>query len=812
MDSVWQDLKFGARTLRVRPAFTLIAVAMLAVGIGANTAVFSAARALLARPLPISDAEHVVVGLALREGFDPYGTAAFDFAALQERSRSFGSIAASRVKPFNVIGTGDPVRISGAAITASYLPTLGVRPAIGRALTTEDDRPGAARVVLIGHDLWQRQFNRDPAIVGRTLTTDEGVWTIVGVMPRGFDIPDRAEMWAPLQLAGDPATMDPRASVRDLTFVARLRPGVSEQSAIDEAQAIAAELAREHPLERRGWSYTLLPIRRYLLDDLTRRNERALLMLMAAVGFLLLICCVNVASLLLVRGVAREREIAVRLALGAGRGRIVRHLLTESLLLGAIGGLAGILVASWLTPALQKLSPIQVGAFRAFLMDFSLDRSALAFAATMVVGASVLFGMVPAVNAIRRRDVIAALKQRSDGDATGHRSLAVLVVAELAVATALLVAAALVTASFARLQRVRLGFVPDHVLAFEIPLSPVRYAAPGDRAAFVERLLETLRAQPGVRGAGVSTNLPLDPQSSDAIVDADGYVPPNPSDVPITAHRLVSPGYLEALGVRLVAGRTIRPGDRAGRQPVVVISEAFARQMWPGQNPIGRRARRRTGSMPWLTVVGVVADVKEDQFNFRIDRPVWYVPYAQVDSSAPLRLIVATDRDIPSVAAAVRRSVTTIDPAQAVGPAQRLDEQVAQVTVAERFSAVLVGALSLIGAFFATCGLYGVVSYSVSRRRGEFGLRMALGAGPRDLRRLVLRHGAALVGTGLLVGLIGARLLGSALSALLFEVKATDPVTFAAVAGVVAAVSLAACYIPARRAASADPMAALRSE
>jgi putative ABC transport system permease protein len=820
MDAFWQDVRFGARMLRARPLFTLAVVSMLAVGIGANTAVFSAATALLLRPLPIPGADRIVFGLAMREGVDPFGTSLLEVSAFQDRARSFASTGVTTTTLFNVVGDGDPSRVAAAQVSAGYLATLGVQPSIGRRFTQEDDRPGGAAIAIIGDDLWRRRFNADPRVVGRALTTDAGIWTIVGVMPAGFDLPEGSEIWVPMRVDPRAVPLEPRASQHNLTFVGALRPDVTHRQATAEVDGIVAQLVREFPQYERGWGYTLVPFRRYLLGDLTGTRERAIVILMAAVGFLLLICCVNVANLLLVRGVSREREMAVRLALGAGRARLVRHLVTECLLVGAIGGLAGVLVAAWLAPILQTLNPINVGGLRASLTDFRIDGRVLAFATLVSIATALVFAVAPALKATqatRADDVVGTLKrrdQRTGRDAGGRRWLAALVIGELAITTMLLVGAGLVVRSFARLQHVPLGFVPTRVLAMEIALAPSRYPAQRDRDAFVQRLLDRVRALPAVRTAGVTTDLPLDRLSVDAIFVAEGRAPATPAEVPITAHRLVSPGYLEALGVRLVNGRLLDARDRADAPPVVVVTEEFARQAWPDQDPIGRRARRRTvgSEAPWMTVVGVIEDVKEDQFNFRISRPVWYVPYAQGSWPGAVKLIVRGEGVEGPLGTAVREAIRSVDANQAVGAARTLDAQVAGVVMTERFSALVVGALSMIGLFLATCGLYAVVSYSVSQRTGEFGLRLALGAAPRDLRRLVLGHGAAITVAGIGLGLLGARALSLLLASVLYEVSAGGPATFAAVGAILATVALAACYVPAHRAASADPMLALRNE
>jgi predicted permease len=489
-------------------------------------------------------------------------------------------------------------------------------------------------------------------------------------------------------------------------------------------------------------------------------------------------------------------------------------MITESVLLAAIGGVAGVLMATWLTPILQTFSPIRVGALGAFLTDFRIDARVLVFALVASAATGVLFGSAPALRATRR-DVASSLKRRDQhggSDQAGRRWLGAFVVAELALSTALLVAGGLVVRSFERLQRVDLGIDPNHALTMRMALAPTKFPDATSRRAFVERTLDRVRALPGVRAAGSTTNLPLDDLSYDAVFSVEGRPPANPADVPITAHRLVSPGYLQALGVRLVKGRLIDEHDRADTLPVVVVTEEFSRQAFQADDPIGRRVRRigGQGDSPWLAVIGVVADVKEDQFNFRINRPAWYLPYLQADSATPIDLLVRTDRDPSTFTHAVREAIRSVDPTQAIGDVMPLQDQVSRVSVTDRFSALLGGALAGTGLFLAICGLYGVIAYSVSQRTGEFGLRIALGARPVDLMRLVVGQGVLLIIAGIVVGLFGARVMTMMLSATLYEVGPGDPATFTLAAVGLAVVALVACYVPARRAVSIDPIAAMR--
>jgi putative ABC transport system permease protein len=810
-----QDFREALRRLLAKPAFTVVALLTLALGIGANTAIFSAITALLVRPLPVADADRVVSGVALREGFDPFGTSLLEYLAYRDASRSFATSGIALQRFFTITGHDEPERIHGAEVTSGYFGTLAVAPVAGRVFMSDDDRPGAPAIALIGYDLWQRRFGGSPAAVGSALTLDSGIYTIVGVMPRGFDMPAGATMWVPHAIALDTMPLPQRAATQ-YAMVARLIPHVSVGAADREVKAIARRLEEEYPQFRRGWTYRLVPLRQYLLADLAGRNRLALLTLAAAVGCLLLICCANVASLLLVRGISREREIAVRLTLGATRWRVVRHLLTESVVLALAGGAAGLLVATWTTPILALLNPIRTDALALLLGDFRMDGRILAFALAVSMATGLIFGTLPALRAARIGDLAAALRRRDHRSVgRGRRWLAALVVAEIAVAAVLLVNGTLIVQSFARLQRIDLGFDPRRLLTLELSLPASRYPTHADRVAYVERLVSAVRTIPGVTTAGVTTNIPLQTLSFDSVFTVEGRPPTNPADVPITAHRMVTSDYLQTLGVRLVKGRLLDEHDRDGAQPVVVITEELARQGWPDADPIGRRIRRgraQDTTFPWLTVVGVVADVKEDRFNFRRDRPAWYLPYAQHQTAASLNLLVRTSGDPAALATSIRRTIRSFESQQAVSGLMTMSEHLSDLLNTERFSAVLMTTLASLGLFLAACGLYSVIAYSAGQRTREIGLRLALGAESYDVLRLVMRQGIALVAVGLVIGCALARVLSVALSTTLFSVESSDPATFVIVAGLVAGVSLTACYVPARRATRIDPLRALQVE
>ncbi len=817
MQTFWQDLRYGARMLLKQPGFSLICIAALALSIGANTAIFSAANALLLRPLPVEDIDRLVVPVTLREGFDPFGSPFLEYAAYRDRAHCFSSSGVATARSFNLTGRGEPERVRGATVMANYLSTLGIKPVLGRTFSADDDRPGGSPVALISYGLWQKHFGNNADVISQSLNLDGRNYNIAGVMPPGFDLPGIADVWVPLQTDIDSLPLTERAATNN-TIVARLRPGVSLGQADAELKAITRQLEQEYPDFRRGWTVKVVSLRQDLLGDLEGRVHNALFALMAGVAFLLLICCANVANLQLARGVARERELVLRRALGAGRWRIARQLLTENMLLAVLGGMAGLLFAYWLLPILAWLNPIQGISLAAFFHNFSIDRRVLAFALCVSVLTGVAFGLLPALKGAGAHELMPRIKQgdqHSRGDVAGRRWLNGLIVAEIAIALTLLICGGLMVQSFQRLQHVALGFNPDNLLTMKMVLPVTKYSEYRQRITFADEVVERTRNLPGVESAGTTTNIPLERETAyDAIFDVEGRPSANPNDVPITAHRIVSPGYLETMGVTLIRGRLINKSDRADSLPVVVVSEEFARKAWPGEDAIGKRVRRiRAGQIfPWMTVVGVVKDVKEDLFNYRIKRPVWYVPYAQVENNFPLNLVVRTRIDPKSLTAALRDVVRTADPDQPISNIMTMNTILSNVLVTERFGAVLMGTLAISGLMLASIGLYGVMAYAVKQRTGEIGLRIALGAQRKHVLALFMGEGIKLTLLGVIIGLIAAWAATRLLVSLLFGLGATDAPTFCAISLVLGLVGLIACYFPARRALSVDPIIALRAE
>jgi len=813
---LWQDIRYGARMLLKSPTYTAIAVAALALSVGANTAVFSAVNTLLLRPLPLKDLDRLVFSVALRDGFDPFGSSLLEFEAYQQRNHSFASMGAAMQRSFNLIGRGEPERIRGASVMADYLSTLGVQPVRGRSFSPDEDRRGGAAVALISYSFWQKHFGGNGSVIGETLKLDGRSFSIVGVMPPGFDLPDAAQIWIPFEVNIDSLPLTERANRRG-DIVARLKPAISLAQADAELKAIARQLEQEYPDFRRGWSVRAVSLRQQLLGDLEGHVRKALFALMGGVGFLLLICCANVATLQLARGIARERELALRRALGAGRWQLVRQLLTESVLLALLGGVVGLLLAKWLLPILVVLNPIQGISFAAFFHNFEIDRRVLAFAFFTTLLTGVVFGLLPALKAAGAHELMSRVKltdQRS-GTASGRRWFNGLIVAEIAIALTLMICGGLMVQSFQRLQHLDLGFRPDDLLTMKMVLPESKYSQYHQRVAFVDQILERVRALPGVVSAGTTTNIPLEREIEyDTVFEVEGRPVANPNDVPITSHRIVSPDYLQTLGVSLIKGRSIGKNDRADGQQAVIVSEEFARQAWRGEDPIGKRVRRiRAGqTYPWMTVIGVVKDVKEDLFNYRINRPVWYVPYAQFENYFPVNLVIRASVEPTSLTAAIREAIHRVDPDQPISEVMTMNTNLSGVLVTERFGSILMGTLAISGLLLACIGLYGVMAYSVKQRTGEIGLRVALGAQRKHVLVLFMREGIKLTLFGLIIGLIAAWSATRLLTSLLFDTRASDPATFVLISLLLVSIALLACFFPARRALSVDPMIALRSE
>jgi putative ABC transport system permease protein len=820
MDVFSRDLRFAARSLLRSPAFTAIAVLTLAVGIGANTAIFSVVYSVLLRPLAYAEPERLI---SIRAAYT--GTGAQDIPASQPEYHDYLSgvsaledLAAVYPISINLTGLGDPQRIQAAVVSDNYFRLLGVAPAMGRDFASDDDRGQIGYVVIISDNLWRQRFGGDPGVLGKTVRLDDDPMTIIGIMPRGFRHALESggspmEVWAPIALENpDPDFLNTRgARVYDL--IGRLDRGRTVEDARTELAALTARLREQYPETyptAQGWHPVAQPLAEQVVGDV----RPALLVLLGAVGFVLLIGCANVANLLLARATVREREIAVRTALGSSRGRLVRQLLTESLVLAMLGGGLGLLLAAWGASALGRLVTLYLP--RAGEIELSLP--VLGFTAFLIILTGIVFGLIPALQA-SRADLQGVLKDSGRGASAGAprtRMRATLVVAEVAVALMLLAGAGLMLRSFQRLMAVEYGFDPDRLLTLQVWLpvpndrSKGRYLTHAQRRTFYERSLAAVEAVPGVRSAALISKLPFRGQN-DARLVIEGR-PVGPDEPPAAAEvRLVSPNYFETMGVPILRGEGLpEPMDSVSRR-TVLVNRTMAEKYWPGADPIGRRVRWFGDGTPWLTVIGVVADVRQIGLADP-PREELYSSYRAVSSNEMSMVVRTSDDDPERLAATVTGAIRGVDPEQPVFDVMSMDRVIENASAERRISMVLLLLFAAIALLLSGLGIYGVMAYTTSQRRHEIGIRLALGAGGAEVLRLVVGQGMRLVVVGLAAGLVGAWVVSRVLASQLYGISAQDPVTYVAVALLLGMVALAATWLPARRATRVDPMISLRSE
>jgi predicted permease len=813
MQMLLQDLRYGLRMLVKQPGFTIVAVITLALGIGANSAIFSVVNGLLLRPLPYLDSERLAIIWTHSPGanVDQDWPSPGQFSAIKSQSSAFEDIAIARGQTVNLTGQATPERIGVVLTSSNMFSLLGAQPALGRVFLPEEDAPGKPLTAILSYGLWQRLFGGDPNVIDRAVTLNGRSYVIVGVMPADFSLSyevmptvgaiAQAEMLLPLPMNAEQLN---RQGDENYNLLARLKPGVTIKQAQAELDLAVSHLEQQYPdsypADRR-FSFSIRPLLEQVVGDV----RPALLVLLGAVGCVLLIACANVANLLLARAAAREKEIAVRTAMGAGRSRIVRQLLTESVLLSAVGGGLGLLIAIWGLDGLRRLNPGNIPR----LENIGMDGRVLTFTFAVAVLTGILFGLAPALRS-SQVNLNETLKEsgRSMVGGGNHRMRNLLVIAEIALSLVLLIGAGLLIRSFLSVQRVEPGFVAQNVLSLRMSVAGTAYAEESRRLSFYQQLLSRVRQMPGVESAGSTSVLPLSGSISWGSITIEGYTPASGQSSIQADGRTVGVGYFETMKIPLVSGRFFTEQDTKDSMKVAIIDEKMARQYWSDTDPIGKRFK--WGGPDWLVVVGVVGGVK--QYALDTDsRVAFYMPHQQ-NLSGTMYVVVRTTADPMSLAAAVTKEARAMDPNVPVYDVKTMEQLLSESLVRRRFAMLALGLFAVVAMILAAVGIYGVMSYSVAQRTREIGIRVALGAQTRDVVMLVVGQGMLLTVTGVGIGLTGAFILTRVMASLLFGVSATDPLTFAAIALLLAGVALLACYFPARRAMKVDPMVALRYE
>ncbi|WP_338868952.1 ABC transporter permease [Myxococcus stipitatus] len=819
MSDVTQDLRLALRMLTRSPVFSVVAVLTLALGIAANTAIFSVVNAVLLSPLPFPEPDRLVMAWSRTPDAPRWSVAPANFLDWRTQGDMFEGLAAFSQLSASLSGDGTPERIRGASVSTNYFQVLGVRAVLGAVFQPVAGETGPRQVVVLSHGLWKRHFGLDPGAIGRSLRLDERTYEVIGVMPERFNMPDIGprkttateppEFWIPapfhdIPQLGSDVGLDLSQS-RDTSYLrvlGRMKPGVTLERASAAMSAVAQRLEQEYPVSNLHSGIVLVPLREQFVGDV----RPVLWVLLAAVGLVMAIACANVANLLLVRAAARRQEMAVRAALGAGRGRLMRQLLTESVLLAGVAGGLGVFMARWGLDGLLSLVPAEM----LRLDEVRMDGRVLAFALCVSLGTGFLFGLLPALQA-SRPDLNGVLRQSGGGKlAGGQRSRAALVVGEVALALVLLISAGLLVRTLWRLQDVDPGFRKEAVLTWSLSLPQDKYPDEARQGAFFQQVVERVSALPGVKHAGAVTDLPLGGANIWFEVQVEGRPQATPEENPNVGFQAVSPGYFQALGIPLRQGREVTSADTRETQQVVVLNEMAARRFFPGTDAVGQRLRLGDSSRPWLTVVGVVGDTRYDGPE-KGARPEAYVPVLQ-RSFFFMAFAAHTELEPAALAASVRAAVASLDKDLPLSTLRTMEQRVEAATARPRFVSLLVAVFALLSLLLAGVGLSGVMAYTARQRTREIGIRMALGAAPSDVLRMVLGQGMRLALAGVVLGLFGAWALTRVLSSLLFDVSATDPIVFGSLALLVAGVALLATWLPAHRATRVDPQVALRSE
>ncbi|HVG21138.1 MAG TPA: ABC transporter permease [Blastocatellia bacterium] len=804
METLIRDLRYGMRMLVKNPAFTVIAVVTLALGIGANAALFSVVNGVLLKSLPFKDPDRLmfVWETNARLAVPTLAASKLNYRDWKEQNHAFDLMAARQPLTVNLTSGDKPEKIQGERISAEYFQVLGIDPIAGRAFTAEEDRPGGERVILLSYGLWQRRFGGDPKIIGQTIMMNGQSATVTGIMPN--DYRPNVEFWVPLAINFNNSDR----SLHEIQVIGRLAPGVTQEQAQSEMSNIAQGLAEQYPDLNTGWGIVLVPVHQMVVQNI----RPALLILFGAVVVVLLIACTNVANLLLARAASREREIAIRIALGASRFRLVRQVLTESVLIALIGGALGVLIALWGTDFLIGLNP--QGIPRA--QEIGVDSRVLGFSLLVSIASGLVFGIVPALQASRPNlnETLKESGKSSAGNLRGRRVRAVLVVTEVALALMLLVGAGLLIKSFSKLQEIDAGFNREKLLTLQLFLPPAQYPKEEDQVAFYQESLRRLSSLPGVTSAATITQAPLAGGGALYIFSVEGQPLPSPSDAPVSSYRVVSPDYFQTLGIPLVRGRTFTEGDNLTAQSVIIVNQNMADAMWPGEDPVGRRMTVGVplpGETPqYTTVVGVVGNVKHTTLSGETGMQM-YQPAFQAPARN-LTFVLRTAVEPMSIVESTRSAIAALDPTLPISNVKTMERIIYDSVAPFRFNLYLLGLFAIVAMILTAIGVYGVMSYSVTQRTQEIGIRMALGAQPGEVRALILKQGLVLSSVGLGIGLAGCVVVTRFMSSLLYGVSATDPITFAVVALFLAGVALAACYVPARKATRVEPIIALRYE
>jgi putative ABC transport system permease protein len=806
MDAFLNDIRYALRNLIKRPGFTLIAVLTLGIGIGANTAIFSSIYALLIKPLAFPELDRVVAiwdknpsrGVFHNEVSIP------NYLDWRAQTQSFEHLALYRWWNVNLTGTDTPERVQGFLVTSNFIDVIGLKPLLGRAFTEEENQPGKDGVAIISYSLWQRRFAGDPNILNKTITINGTQRTVIGVMPEHFNFPKAGEVYGPLPMT--PQVMSNRGFY-SYYVIGRLKPGASIESAQAEIDNVTARLEKQYPETNTSLGATVYP----LVADMVRGYDTPIWITMGFVGFVLLIACANIANLMLARASGRHKEIALRAALGASRWRIVRQLLTESLIVALIGGAFGVMVGFWGIDALRWSNPGDAAKFASGWYQLGINVPVLLFTVTLSVLSGLIFGLAPALQ-VSKPNLNNALKEGTRQTAAGsHRLRSSLVVFEVALSLVLLVGAGLSIRSFLALVKTSPGFNPDNVMTMKLMLPATKYKEESQVAAFYDQLVQRVKASPGVESAALVNYLPLGGSNSSDYYLVEGEVAPPPGRENEARYRVATPDYFQTMRIPIIRGRGFTEQDKASAPLVMIVNETMARKHWPAQDPIGKRVRfdGPPDKRPWMEIIGVIEDVTHE-LNLPVT-PEFYLPHAQ-DAWNGMTLVARTKADPTALAATLRQQVWAIDKDQPVYEVQSMEQVWSLAASMYTFSSVTLGFFAVIALLLASLGIYGVMAFAVAQRTQEIGIRMALGARGTDVLRLVIAHGIKLALLGIAIGFAGAWGLTRFMSKLLVGVEATDLVTFSIVSGCLFSAALLACYLPARRATKVDPLVALRYE